>query len=492
MNNSILIAANIKGAQFIQKPKTVDIKGLSYDSRNIQDCFAYFAFEGIHVDGNDYINEAIEKGATLIITSKIPNKMEKNIGYLLVKNPRKCFAQFSSLFYDKAHEKLKIIGITGTDGKTTTSNYLYYFLKKKNKKVGLLTTVYLDDGSGRILSPYRQSTPEADVLHKFFNTCLKNEVEYVILECTSHSLSEEMSRVYGLSYFLSIITTITREHLEFHKTLDNYIDAKCNIIRNLQKDGTFITTKKNPHYEYCCELAKTHPIFVLDKDLKYSLIHNTTGIDIQVDNKKIKTNVKLDILISNALLAAKAASVITKDPLESFYNFFIDLPEVKGRMNEIHNNLGLRIVVDFAHTADAFYNLMSSIKTENRIICVFGCAGERDTGKRYEMGKIAATYCDIIILTEEDPRKENPQNIFNDILKGINQIKKKNNLYIIENRKDAIKSALDIANKNEIILLLGKGHEQSIETSSGKIPWNEIEIVKTLIKEKETNGKDKL
>lgn len=484
MNNCMTLSNKIENSTFLQLPTKMDLLGLTFDSREVHEDFAFFAFSGIHTDGNLYIDRAIENGASLIVCEIEPESLICGIGYLLVPSTRSSFAIFNSYFYDRSDEKLKIIGVTGTDGKTTTCCYLYHFLKMLNYKVALSTTVYQDDGKDLIKSPNRQSTPEADVLHSFFKRCVEHDVEYLILETTSHSLSEEMDRLNTIKFEMAIITNITSEHLELHKSIDRYVDAKCNLIRNLKEGGTFISTLDNIHLDECLKVADKHRSFILKRDLMYEIIKhdNILPLDVSIKNKVYKTDMHLDVFVSNALLAAGAASIISQLPVETFLSKIKDLMHIDGRFIVIENNLNINFIVDFAHTADAFHHIMKSLKPKSsRLIALFGSGGERDVEKREQMGKVASSFCDIIILTEEDPRDEGDDKITSDIADGISDTP----FVKIYDRMDAIKYAVKIADEGDVVLFLGKGHESSIQRRYSKIQWNEESAVRAAIEERE-------
>ncbi len=489
MNNIIEIKEFIPNSYFLKIPTTPTFESIAYDSREVGKNCVFFAFNGIHTNGSLFIQSAIDKGATTVVVDKIPKTIVDNIGYLVVENTRSAFAITSSYFYDRSDKKLKIIGISGTDGKSSCSTYLYYFLKKLNKKVGLITTVYEDNGSGLRYSTNRQSTPEANILHKTFKECVNNNVEYMVLESTSHALSRQMDRLNTIELDCAIITTITSEHLELHKSIEEYVEAKCNLIRKLKKSSHFLSTTDNKHLKECLEVAKNNNTFILKRDLNYKLIQESSlsPIELIIGNKRYKSNLYLDVFITDALLAAKAASLLTDTPLSKVLNYLGELESIKGRFNIIENSLNITVIIDFAHTSDALYHIAKQLKPKNgRLIVLFGSAGERDIVKRAKMGEVASQYCDIIIITEEDSRGEPTEKIANDIKEGI---KSTTTIYEIFDRKKAIQKAIDIAIEGDVLLFLGKGHETSIQRDIESIEWNEEEVVKKAIEEREKNDR---
>jgi UDP-N-acetylmuramoyl-L-alanyl-D-glutamate--2,6-diaminopimelate ligase len=465
----------------------VSLTALCYDSRQCKENCAFFAFGGIHTDGHNYIMQAIANGAVCIFSQKEVKDKEEGILYLTTTNPRSLFAKMCAAFYDYPSNNLKLIGVTGTDGKSTTCDYLYQLLCNEGIKAGILGTISMDDGTGKRPSPYRQSTPEADSLQQYLKRCVDNGLTHVILECTSHALSKEYDRLSTLRYDLAIVTTVTSEHLEFHKTHEAYVDAKCNLVRNLKEHGLFVSTTDNPSLEAFLTLVKpSQKVAILKRDIPYTLTEQDSGhFSCTVENTTVLLDLALPCLAGNALLAAKGASFLLDKPLCQMMLGLKNLKSVTGRMQYIENSLGLSIIIDFAHTEDAYQKLFSFLATKRprgRIIALFGCAGERDTSKRAPMGFIAATFADILILTEEDPRNEGNDTIFCDLLQNIPpSVKETIIIEKIPDREKAIEKAFSLSQNGDTLLFLGKGHETSIETIEGKRLWNEEEHVRNAL-----------
>lgn len=480
---------NTLSPQLIRKSgfEEKEIQAICFDSRQATTNCAFFCFDGIHTDGNLYINEAIEKGAIVIISEKMPKEIHKGITYAVTTHCRRAFAITSSLFYGRPESQLKIIGITGTDGKTSTATFLYQLLTEKNKAVGLLSTVYMDTGEGLRPSPYRQSTPEANHLEAFLAACLANNREYVILEATSHALSSELDRMHAITFDLSIITTITSEHLEFHKTLDHYIESKCQCIRKLKQGGKVFLSTINPHLQRCLSVAKEEgkEAIVLEKS-EQMRIQEQQGVII--DGKEYPCTLFPSIFITDALLACRATASILSLSTAEVYPLLHTLRAPTGRYHVIQNNLGFSTIIDFAHTKDAFVQLFSSIKKvkpQKELILVFGAAGERDRHKRGQMGKVASIFARQVFITEEDPRDEDDGHIFADIISEVDSTQR-HKFVRVDERSAAMYLALLSARKNETVLFLGKGHEKSIERKGTIMKWCENEQVLQAIKATET------
>lgn len=482
---ALLHAIGVKGSE---RSKTQTISKICYNSQHcIQDSI-FFAFPGLHTQGSYYIDEAISKGAVCIFSTETVSQKQEGVTYVVSEQIRTTFSTLCAAFYDWPSRDLAIIGVTGTDGKSTTCDYLYQILTSQGCKVGLLGTVSMDDGSGKQPSPYRQSTPEADQLHAFLNRCRDHKVEYVILECTSHALSKEHDRLATIEFTQALLTTLSSEHLEFHKTQDAYIHAKCNLIRALKTGGSFFTTEQNSALQQCSEaLPPLCRSYILQQSLPFTTsCENMAGVTLHIQGQTVQTSLALPCLLSNAMLALLAASELLNKEAMALVGVLASLQQVAGRMISIENKLNLRIIIDFAHTADAYQQLFSFMyktKGKGRIIALFGSAGERDTLKRGQMGLIAHPYADKIILTEEDPRFEPNATIFKDI----RSLMPEQGPVIEEyaERNVAIQRAFALAEQGDTLLFLGKGHESTIEDRGKKRPWNEEAQVRLALQHKE-------
>lgn len=486
--NTLLGLLNAIGIEASPLAQAQAINTICYNSKECSEASVFFAFPGLHTQGDLYIDEAIAKGAVCIFSTKEIAHKQKNILYYITQTPRSLFSRMCAAFYDWPSKSLEVIGVTGTDGKSTTCDYLYQMLQAKGCKVGMLGTVSMDDGEGKSPSPYRQSTPEADQLQAFLFRCKLNGLTHVILECTSHALSAEHDRLATIEFSLALVTTISSEHLEFHKSLEAYVEAKCNLVRALQPGGAFLTTRQNPYRAKFIEaLPPSSYSYLLEKTLPFALtIGEADTLKVQYKGTTIQTPLQLPCLASNAMLALLACSLVLQEKPEGLLPLLEKLAPVAGRMIPIENTLSLRIIIDFAHTSDAYEQLFSHMKETaagGKVIAVFGCAGERDTTKRPEMGLIASLYADRIILTEEDPRNEPNSAIFKDIRSHIDRASVP--IEEIEDRQEAIQRALEWSEAGDTLLFLGKGHETTIEGKEGKRPWDEEATVRALLQMRE-------
>jgi UDP-N-acetylmuramoyl-L-alanyl-D-glutamate--2,6-diaminopimelate ligase len=485
--NSLNLDEYLYESYYFQYPIDIEVTSITFNSKEVIPNSIFVAIKGFKSDGNNYIEDAIEKGVSLIVTETLPTKEYKDVGFLIVKNARKALAILSRILFDYPDKKLKIIGVTGTDGKTSTCFITYHLLKDLGYKVGLISTSNISVDDTIIPSPYRQSTPDAPILFKLLRECVNNKIEYVVLEATSHALSSYFSRLSKIKFDCSIITTITEEHLDFHKDIESYINTKLEIISKLKDDGILILTNKNPNLDRCLDKAKklNKQYFIVEDSINYQInkLDTLSPLSVNIKKRFYETNFYLPILISNAMLSCLAIKKLTNVKFKKIFNKLKNIDSIKGRFNIIENNINRTLIIDFAHTSDAFDKVFSFLSSFNKnIIALFGSGGERDIEKRAKMGLVAAKYCSTIVLCEEDPRYEDNDKIMRDIEKGINSTKNNVHLVKINNRKEAIIKAFELSYPNDILIFLGKGHEQTIERKNIKISYDEEKTIKEVIK----------
>ncbi len=467
------------------------IEGIAYDSRCVKTGYAFFALTGIHTDGHNFIEDAIERGASAIFVSRMPEKINTSVSWILVDDTRKAMAFFSSEWYGNPAENIKIIGVTGTDGKSTTVSFIYQLLNLLGKKSGFISTVEYDGSGKPEKNPYRQSTPESpDIMH-IISEMVQNNFEYGVIESTSHGLSEKTSRLAAIKYDAAVLTNVTHEHLEFHGTMENYINDKANLFRkttgfcvvNYSEPSkmSFINAAASPVVSYSLEDNKSdiYASSIISDSLSSSFDANYKG-----QSFRCILPVPGIFNIENFLAASLAVSGITGEDMGKVLSLSGHLVSVKGRMDIINSGQDFTVIVDYAHTPGAFEKIFPMIKktVKGRLIALFGSAGERDTEKRAIQGKIASRYSDILILTDEDPRGEDSMGIIRQISSGIKPAFDKSSLYLISDRQEAISKAVEIAEKGDTVILLGKGHESTIIYKTGPVPWNEREAALTALK----------
>jgi UDP-N-acetylmuramoyl-L-alanyl-D-glutamate--2,6-diaminopimelate ligase len=459
----------------------IDISKVEYDSRNVSHGDVFFCIEGFKVDGHNFAAKALEKGAAAIVCQKDIG-LNTEAAVIKVEDTRKALALASSIACDEPSKKLKMIGITGTNGKTTSTYMMKAILEEEGKKVGLIGTVANYVGDAKIVS--HRTTPESLELHQLFKQMVDAEVTYCVMEVSSHSLA--LNRVHGIEFSEAIFTNLTQDHLDFHETFENYYNAKLILFKN-SKNSII-----NMDDEYGKRVFKdtqnnkiTYGLDALNQVTAENIEMHSRGskFDLIYKDERIRINLSLPgrYNIYNALGSAAAC-----------LNEGVSLEAVKRGLNGVFvpgrceivtkdNNLGFEVIVDYAHTPDGLENILNTARefTKGRLITVFGCGGDRDRTKRPIMGDIASSLSDIIVVTSDNPRTEDPQAIIKDILEGV----KKDNYEVIENRRDAIEKAIKLAKKDDIIVVAGKGHEDYQELKDKVIHFDEREIIADIIKE---------
>lgn len=453
-----------------------EFTGIEYDSRKVKEGNIFVALEGSVVDGHDYIESAIKKGATCILVSKnvfIPQE----IPCILIEDLRNKLGKIASNFYDYPQNKLKLIGITGTNGKTTSTYLLENILGED--KVARIGTVEYKIGDEIIEAP--NTTPESLDIVKMCKKAVEKGLEYMIMEISSHSL--ELGRVNMLKFDVVSFTNLTAEHMDYHKNMDNYFQAKKKLFSMLKdkKDNCSINIDdeygKILYNEFggISYSLKEKNADIFGEVLEFHNDGQRVKIRIENQEKEVKMNVLGRYNLYNLLGVIGIAHLLGVGENEIF-DKIEKLKGAPGRFELVNCSQNFVVVVDYAHTGDALENILNSINEvkKARVITVFGCGGDRDTTKRSIMGEIASRLSDIAIVTSDNPRTENPRAIIDEILTGI----KKDNCIVEEDRDKAIKKAIEIANKDDIILIAGKGHEDYQILGRTKIHFDDREIAR--------------
>lgn len=464
----------------------IDIKGISIDSRKIKKDYLFIAIKGFDLDGHKFINSAINNGAnTILIDEDRYNEFKDlNIEILTYKNTRDIVPYIACNFYNNPSKEFKLIGVTGTKGKTTTTFMIKNILEKSNHKVGLIGTVASYIGEEK-LNDSDRTTPEAIELQELFRKMADEKCEYVVIEVSSQSL--KLGRVNGSKFDLCLFTNLSEDHISKneHPTMEDYFMSKAklfdmtnNAFTNIDdvKGRELISLKPNCNF-------KTYSIYNnSDKkatNIKIDSKYTSFDCNIYNKNEHIVVDIPGEFTIYNSLGAISVCEYFNIDS-KYIINGLKDI-QIPGRSEMVKNKLGLNIMIDYAHSENSLLNILKSarIYTKGKIICVFGCGGNRDNNKRPKMGEIAGKYADYTIITSDNPREEDPVKIINDIEVGIKKIT--NNYEIIVNRIDAIKKAISIATKDDLILLAGKGHETYQIVGKTKYPFDERKIIKDII-----------
>ena len=470
-----VIAANVN--------MDMQIASVAYDSRKVTEDSLFVAITGFATDGNKYIPMALEKGAKVIVTAQ---KQPESVPYVLVESDRLALAQLGANFFDHPGNAMKLIGVTGTNGKTSTTLLLKHVLETTvGAKVGLMGT--MENMVGQTVIPTERTTPESFELQALLAQMRDAGCTHAIMEVSSHAIA--LDRVAGLHYEVAAFTNLTEDHLDFHKTMEHYCDTKAELFRRCNKavanrdDDWFDRITENA----TCRLLTTSVKGGADLSAE-NLELLSDGISFTALYNGEKVAVRLPIpgkfTVYNAL-SVLGCAIQLGIPLADAAAALAGAKGVKGRVEVVPTpGTDYTVLIDYAHTPDGLENVLSSVKgyCKGRLIAVFGCGGDRDPVKRPIMGKIGVDIADFAIITSDNPRTEDPGKIIQDILKGVNSAK--NNYEIIENRPKAIQHAMDIAEKNDIIVLAGKGHETFQEICGVKHHLDEREVVAAYLKEK--------
>ena len=468
---------------------TIDVTNIDSDSRNIKKNGLFVAINGFDADGHDYIKQAIKKGAIAVIASvdidkKLLKEIMNEVTIILAPDTRYALAIASCNFYDNPSRKFKLVGITGTKGKTTTSFMVKGILEKTGKKVGLIGTIATYIGDKKIEDSDR-TTPESIKLQKIFNDMVEAECDVVIMEVSSQSL--KLDRVIGCDFDIGVFTNFSEDHIspKEHADMKEYFDSKMKLFdmcKYCYINADDLQTSKIPKLlpekniqtygidNYCNLLAKDITVTSSTVDFK---------VKIGTRNERVKIQIPGRFTVYNALAAIAITTKLGCDA-ESIKTALLEL-KVPGRSELIENKKELVIMIDYAHSPESLENILSAVKsyTKGKLISLFGCGGDRDSKKRPLMGQISGKIADFTIITSDNPRTENPDDIVSQIEEGMKKTKGK---YIcIVDRVEAIKYAIKMATKNDIIVLAGKGHEPYQEINGVKYPFDERVIVNEII-----------
>lgn len=488
------------------KGEEVIIKGISYDTRKIRRGDLFVALKGHLLDGHNFIMDAIQKGASAVVCEKMPALSNDNIPFIEVEDSREALSIISSNWYGRPYRGLEIIGITGTNGKTTTTYLLEAILNRAGHATGIIGTVEYRFGGKRYPAPV--TTPESLELMAILREMADTKIRYVIMEVSSHAIDQK--RIWSCPFKVGVFTNLSRDHLDYHRDMENYFNVKASLFSHMNK----IEDSSGPRWAvinlddpWGKKLKELSPLKVICYGMSKGADVTAKDIHVNINGIRGKLFIKGEIVdfhspligsvnIYNIMCASSVAHCLGLD-IKEISEGLRELRSVPGRMELIRGFKGINVIVDYAHTPDALYRVLNSISglSDARLITVFGCGGDRDKGKRPEMGKIAGRLSDIVIITSDNPRSEDPLLIISDIEKGIKTtgIKKvnpengdsvSNKCYLIEPaRREAIRMALKIAGENDIVLIAGKGHESYQLIGERRIPFDDKEEAVRVISE---------
>ncbi len=475
----------IKRYKIINK-KNIVIDGITDSSTEIKKDYLFVCIKGFSFDGHDFINDAIKRGAVAVLAAK-KVQVPEGIVLIVVDNTKEMFYKIIDYCYSSDKKGMRIFGITGTKGKTTVSYMIGAIINKAMKKsVSIIGTVAYKIGS-KILDS-KNTTPSNLMIHKLLHVSAVRGIKNMVMEVSSHALDQD--RVRNIFFDIVIVTNVTRDHFDYHGNYRNYLRAKLKIVDHLKNGGTLVVNADDKSARYFIEKAKSKKAKILtysmDKKSDIKVVSSEINIkkmtaQIMIKNKiyDIKSKLIGEHNLHNIMASIGATMGLSR--VDKIINVLNKFKGVKGRMQVIYNR-GFTVIVDYAHNADSLRETLitlNKIKT-GRIIVVFGAGGNRDKGKRPVMGAIAERFADVVYVTSDNPRFENPKSIINDILSGM---KGNIKIYAIENRKKAIYRAINIADKNDIVLLAGKGHEAYQEIKGKKYPFEDGKIALQAIKE---------
>ena len=484
----MILKSLLKGLDYevIKGNEESKVQNIRYDNRKIEQGDAFVCVKGFKVDGHSFIGDAIKKGAkTLIVQEDV--SVQEDITIIKVRDTRKALAIMSSNYFGNPKDKLKIIGITGTNGKTTSAFIIKSILEKAGFMTGLIGTIANYIGNKKVDAV--RTTPESYELHELFKNMVDAGVEYCVMEVSSHSL--ELDRVYGIQFEEGIFTNLTRDHLDFHKTFENYYNAKFKLF---ERSNHSIINLDDPYGANIVKDIEERGVktkvstFSIEKESDFKAFEiksHSNGSEFKVNLESIEEfsiNIPGEYNIYNSLGCIICA-----------YNLNIPMDKIKEGLSDVvipgrcelvakEKNLPYSIIIDYAHTPDGLENILSTVKafTRNRMISVFGCGGDRDKVKRPQMGKIGCELSDIAIITSDNPRSEEPMDIINDIVKPLNY----DNFVIEVNRKEAIRKAMNMALEGDVIVIAGKGHETYQILKDETIHFDEREVVYDILEGK--------
>ena len=463
----------------------IEIKGVNIDSRRIADGHLFVAMKGTQVDGHVFIAKAISQGAAAILCEDMPEETSDSVTYVQVKSTEDAVGEAATQFYGDPSRKLKLVGVTGTNGKTTIATLLYNMFRKLGYKCGLLSTVcnYIEDE--RI--PTTHTTPDPIELNQLLSRMVEAGCQYAFMECSSHAIAQK--RIGGLKFAGGIFTNLTRDHLDYHKTFENYRNAKKAFFDGLPKGSFAITNADDKNGMVMVQNTKaTVKTYSTQRmaDFRAKILEcHFGGMYLEIDGREVGVQFIGKFNVSN-LLAVYGAAMMLGEKAEDVLVAMSTLHSVSGRLDPVHSPEGYTAIVDYAHTPDALENVLKAIHEvlngKGQVITVCGAGGNRDKGKRPLMAQEAVKQSDKVIITSDNPRFEDPQAIINDMLAGLDakQMKK---VVSIADRREAIRTACMMAKKGDVILVAGKGHENYQEICGVKHHFDDKEVLKEIFAE---------
>ena len=469
--------------QSVSGDTAVEVAALAFDSRKVEANTAFIATRGTQADGHDYIVQAIEKGAVAIICEELPENLNTNVTYVQVKNSSEALGIMASNFFGNPSAKLKLVGVTGTNGKTTCVSLLFQLFKQLGYNVGLLSTVVNKINDEIIVATH--TTPDAIQMNELMAKMVAKGCSHCFMEVSSHALVQH--RVSGLTFTGAVFTNLSHDHLDYHKTFDEYIKAKKMLFDGLPSSAfalTNIDDKRGAVMLQNTKASKYRYALKTMADFKARILSNTLqGLELDIEGHNVWFKLIGDFNAYNLMAVYGAAILLEEEPADVLQTLS-DLNPAPGRFEQVLTDTGITAIVDYAHTPDALENVLSTIKVfrsgNEKVITVVGCGGNRDTTKRPEMAKIACELSDKVVLTSDNPRFEEPMAIIEDMQKGVSPSNYRKTL-VMADRREAIKTACSMAEPKDIILVAGKGHETYQDVKGVKSDFDDRKVLKEML-----------
>jgi UDP-N-acetylmuramoyl-L-alanyl-D-glutamate--2,6-diaminopimelate ligase len=470
----------------VQGDMDVEITGIEYDSRRVASGSLFVAIQGENQDGHSFIPDALKRGASALILQK-PFK-SPSTPVIKVSDPREALARISAHFFGEPSRGMKMVGITGTNGKTTTSYILKSILDTSGVKTGLIGTI--DYRIGDLTRRAEKTTPESLDLQRTLGEMKSSGMEVVVMEVSSHGLAQK--RTYGIDFDIALFTNLSRDHLDFHKTMDRYSEAKMKLYEGLSQEKKAILNFDDPFSEKIRDRTSAEVItYGLKEGADFrGVIQSFTiqGSEMKVffdDEEAVIQSLLPGRTNLLNLLGAFALGITMGLPLEVILRGIKEVRGISGRLEPVEAGQPFKVFVDYAHTPDALEKVLLALKelTLKKVIVIFGCGGNRDRGKRPIMAQIGTRNADFVIMTSDNPRRENPVTILNEMKKGVDR----NNYEIILDRKEAIQRGIELAEKGDTILIAGKGHEDYQVIGDEKLPFDDREVARGILESFSSN-----
>ncbi len=473
---------NKTGVENISGNRDITVANVVFDSRRVQPGDLFVAVSGTQVDGHRFIDNAIKQGATAVVCEALPQNLSTEVAWIKVKNSAYALGQMAANFYGRPSGKLKLVGVTGTNGKTTIVTLLHQLFLNLGYEAGMLSTIVNKVNRKERLTSH--TTPDALSINRILSEMVEAGCAYVFMEVSSHAIVQE--RVAGLQFAGALFTNITHDHLDYHKTFREYITAKKKLFDDLPKEAFALVNADDRNARIMLQNTKAEKYSYALKtmaDFRGRLLEDEfSGLQMFLDNKEFYSPMVGAFNASN-LLAVYATAVLLGQDKEEILRILSSLCGAEGRFEVLRSPEGIVCIVDYAHTPDALKNVLETILAirsgDEQLITVVGAGGDRDKTKRPEMAAIASVLSNRTILTSDNPRSENPEDILHDMKAGIDKAQMKNTL-VISNRREAIKTAYTLANEGDIILVAGKGHEKYQEINGVRYPFDDKQVLTEL------------